>query len=103
MEEKTPKWIGKFGADKAVFYLRDRQEPENWVTFTGPDRETNAALFIRAQHMGELVEAAKPIASLAKEIERLAIDVPPTAFATSVPWDQLSRLSAILSKIEGGK
>jgi hypothetical protein len=29
------------------------------ATFRGPDREANAQLFLRAQHMGELVERVK--------------------------------------------
>ena len=68
----------------------------NLITITGPDREANARLFLRAQHMGELVGAAN---SLVKQISRHAdIEVD-----LENEGDALETLSAILAKIGGGE
>lgn len=81
------------------------------VRFLGPDREANAALFVRAQHMGELVEALKrretDIGILVAQIrflEELAgesLEGEDAIIVKSIAEDQRAR--AILAKIGGGE
>jgi hypothetical protein len=92
---KGPQWTGKLGGDGTAFYLRDQQDPENWVVLTGPNREANAKLFIAAQHMDELVEAAEAFDQASEDAE--AQDV--SGCMTSAR----ERLRAILAKIKGSK
>lgn len=82
---------------------------DSLTRFDGPNREANAALFIRAQHMDELVktgtEFAKNIEASAKEAFNSADGSWPADWKENAPdeYKLHSRFSAILAKIEGEK
>lgn len=88
-------WTMIFDYMVRVDRLTDRAE------FSGPNREANAALFIRAQHMDELLEWATKFVALEDNALK------EWANESLVPWTgdepcmvRLRRLKAILAKIK---
>ena len=85
---------------------RDPNQKFPWlrVCFFGPDRESNAKLFIDAQHMPELVEAAK--AHVKAEEDALA-EMKALGMRESPPdipyMKRLAAFRAILAKIKGAE
>jgi hypothetical protein len=55
MTDQPTKWVQITKADEEVLFSISL--PVSSVHFTGHDRKANAALFLRAQRMDELVEA----------------------------------------------
>lgn len=71
----------------------------NLTIFDGPDRKANAALFIRAQHMDELVEAVEQFLAPINQTNQVAIS------EAEQDRDRVfyPRALAILAKIKGEK
>lgn len=95
MTDQPTKWI--LDTKSEITYLWS--DPNvNWIGFHGPDHKANAKLFLRAQHMDELVEAATKLLPLAMQGHR-----------NIVVWDsdtsdvaiQYRQNLAILAKIKG--
>lgn len=78
--------------EKWVVYTKGAQEiaflGENDATFEGPDREANARLFTRAQHMDELIEAVKTLVADCEPSHRCRVT---------------EKITTILAKIGGGE
>jgi hypothetical protein len=66
------------------------------AAFHGPDREANAKLFLRAQHMDELVEAATDL------LTHCGFDYDPSDIDETDKAKE-RRVRAILAKIQGEK
>lgn len=73
------------------------------AVFRGPDCEANARLFLRAQHMDELVEAAKALRLAVYKVESQVQDTGEyDEHAALALFTANEAIAPILSKIEGG-
>lgn len=67
-------WTRFYENSSAMYFQKGTGVTRNEVRLTGPDREANAALFIRAQHMDELVEALEPFMATLTQLEAEFLD-----------------------------
>lgn len=86
-QPKPTRWERDEGGDDIYFWSKPGDA--NLIVISGPDREANAALFIRAQHMDELVEALEGMLSWAEKRP------------DKHPFDTWERARDVLAKIKG--